>query len=509
MDRKERAILICIGANVLLIILRFVLAAIAGSLGLKANAWHSLTDVVVLVVVYIGLVIVRQGIRQHTKLFLRMEHLSAMVVSFFMFWMGFELFSEAVGGESVELAYAVPTALGAFLGVCITYFMGRYMQYVGKETDSPGLLAAGTHARMDMLCSVAVLIGLVGSVMGLTGLDKIAAVIVVVFILQAAIEMFLLNCRALAASSVPIGEHIHGSGRRSRLISVGLFGLMVIGYMASGFYYVAPSEQAVIQRLGKIRGMPLGPGLHYRLPYPIDKVTLVSTTPVRQVTTDAGLLLSGDENLIDVAVTVHYTVSDPVKYLMSQRNPEILLKQAIQACIREAVGHRNIDGLMAEGRSVALGEIAKLLQRTLDNGNSGLQVVEVLFRKLRPPEDVVEAFRDVASAREDKLTYMNEAFSFRNALVPKARGEAAVSVVQAEAVRQEKIRRAEGEAERFSKVLNEYASSKDITTARLYFEAMENILPRTEKFLIGGNLKVTGPDLWFLGAGAAPVLETK
>ncbi len=509
MDRKERAVLICIGANALLIALRFILAFISGSLGLKANAWHSLTDVLVLVIVYLGLVVVRRGLQRHTNLLLRTEHLSAVVVSFFMFWMGFELFSEAVGGEAIELAYVIPTAIGAFLGVCITYFMGRYMCYVGKETGSPSLLAAGTHARMDMFCSVAVLVGLIGSIMGLSGLDKVAAVIVVVFIFQAAIEMFFTNFKGLVSSKVQLSEESHLHKYPSGLITAGLFVLIVIGYMASGFYYVKPSEQAVVQRLGKVRGEPLAPGLHYRLPYPIDNVTLVRTTPVRQVSTDAKLLLTGDENLIDVEVSVHYTVSDPVKFLLNQFNPETLIKQAAQASVRRTVGHMAIDNIMAEGRSGALREIWKILQEELDKSKSGLQVVDVLFRKLRPPEDVVEAFQDVASAREDKLTYMNEAYSFRNALVPKARGEAATLVLQARATKQEKIRYAEGEADRFTKTLNEYAKSAEITEIRLYLEAMEKVLPRTEKFLVGGNINTASPDLWFLGKDAGPVLEGK
>ena len=508
--RKEQAILISIGANVLLISLRFLLAFVSGSLGMKANAWHSVADVFVLGIVYLGLIVSRQKNQRYTGLVARTENIVAIVVAFFMFWMGLDLFIESVSGEAVELAYLIPSAAGAFLGVCITYFMGRYMIFVGRETKSPSLLAAGYHARMDMFCSTAVLAGLLGSAFGLTGLDKVAATIVVVFIFLSAIEILTANVRALASGRAQIAaEHTHGLKGPGRMVKVGLVVLAAAGYFASGIYYVLPDEQAVLRRLGRVVDKAAGPGLHYRLPYPFERVDMIKTTLVRQISTNKRLLLSGDENLVNVNIAVHYRISEPVKYLLKAALPEKLLKEAAEASIRGTVGRMRIDDLLTTGRRAALSETRRSLAGQLDKNATGIEVVDVLFLELRPPEDVIDAFQDVASAREDKITYINEAYSFRNALVPKARGEAVQRLREAEAYKMEKVRHAEGEADRFIKKLSEYAKSPDITEARLYLEAMEKVLPGVRKFLVSGDVEIGGTDLWFLEKNAGALFETK
>ncbi|NIA06562.1 MAG: FtsH protease activity modulator HflK [Actinobacteria bacterium] len=507
--RKEQAILISIGANALLIFLRFLLAFVSGSLAMKANAWHSLADIFVLGIVYLGLVVARQKM-QYTGLIARIENVVAIIVGLFIFWMGFELFTEAVGGEAVELAYLVPSAIGALLGVAITYFMGRYLLFVGRETSSPSLLAAGFHARMDMFCSSAVLIGFIGSIFGLAGLDKVAATIVVVFIFLAALEILSSNVRALISGRAEIThEHAHGLKGPNKLLTAGLIGLVIAGYLGSGFYYVRPEEKAVVRRLGRVLTESRGPGLHYRLPYPFDRVNLIKTTIVRKVGTDKRLLLSGDENLVEVNIAVHYRVLDPVKYLLKVVKPDALVREAAQASIRKTVGHTRIDDLLTTGRKKVLVQTKVILQKELDRNATGLEVLDVLFLEVQPPGDVIEAFQDVASAREDKITYINEAYSYRNALVPKARGEAFQKIRSAEAYKLEKTSYAEGEADRFLKKLSEYSRSREITETRLYLEAMEKVLPGVRKFLVSGELEVGGTDLWFVGKDAGSLLGTK
>lgn len=510
MERKEQTILISIGANTLLILLRFVLAFVSGSLALKANAWHSVADIFVLAVVYLGLVVTHQENRRYATLIARTENIVAIIVAVFIFWMGFELFAEAIGGEAVELAYVMPASIGAFFGVCISYFMGRYMLFVGREMNSASLVAAGFHARMDMLCSTAVLLGLVGSAFGFVGFDKIAATIVVVFIFIAAIEIFASNLRALFSAGAGLPEeHTDVARLPGKFVSVALLGLFLVGYFASGLYYVQPGERAVVRRLGKVLDRTQGPGLNYRLPYPFDRVNLVRATSVRQLSTGKRLLLTGDENLVNVNVAVHYHVSDPVNYLLKVVSPDALVKDSAQASVRRAVGHIRIDDLLTTGRNSALAEIRRSLQYQLDKNGTGIEVIDVFFIQLEPPEEVIDAFYDVASAREDKATYINEAYSFRNALVPKARGEAVRSLLSAQAYKLEKTLSAEGKAERFLMKLSEYAKSREVTRTRLYLEAIEKILPGVNKFLVGAGVEIGGTDLWFIGKDAGSVLTTK
>ncbi len=510
MDRKQQTLLITMGANALLIALRFVLAFVSGSLALKANAWHSLADLVVLGIVYFGLVFAAMKDERFKGLIARAESIVAIIVALFIFYMGFELFSESVAGGEIELKYAIWTALGAFVGVCITYFMGRYLLYVGTQVNSPSLIAAGYHARMDMFCSGAVLIGLVGAALGMTGLDRVAATIVVVFIFLAAVEILWSNLKAIRAKGEPVLDHAHeagdGVGRPGWAVAIGLVLLCVLGYAASGFYLVRPGEKAIVRRLGKVWSPHVGPGIHYRWPFPLERVDVVQTDAIRVASTGRQLLLTGDENLLEAEVVVHFRVCDAQRFLLSATAPEQVVKNAAESSLRAVIGRNVIDVLLTTGRNTVRAETSQALQAELDRNAVGLEVADVLIRRLAPPEDVKDAFQDVASAREDQATYVNEAGAYYNALVPSARGEAAEKTSAADAYKVGKVDKAEGEAARFLKKLDEYGKSRAITRTRLQIEAMEKSLPGAKKFLVGPGVQTDGADLWFLGPGAeAPV----
>ncbi len=500
MNRKEQTLLVTIGANCVLIALRFMLAFVSGSLALKANAWHSFADLVVLGIVLLGLIISSQSNEHFKGLMARTENIVAMVVSVFIFYMGFDLFYEAVSGDTIELQYTSWAALGAFFGVCITYFMGRYMLYVGELEKSPSLIAAGYHARMDMLCSSAVLVGLIGSIFGMTGLDKIAAAIVVIFIFLAAVEIFTSNLNALRSGGAVLPEHghQHEHGKSGWLIAITLFLFCSIAYFASGFYFVQADEQAIVRRFGKVSGKIAGPGIHYRLPYPLERVDKVSTSNIRKIVTPRQLILTGDETLVEASIAIHFRVKDAKRFLLNASSPEQIVKNAAESGLRAVIGRNLIDRLLTTGRRMISEETGKALQEELGRNKTGVEVTDVLILYLAPPDEVKDAFQDVASAREDKSTYINEAYSFFNALVPEARGKAAERLSSAIAYKNEKINRTEGESARFLKKVKEYDKARDITRARLYIETMEKILPDVRKFLIGSKVKTDGTDLWFL-----------
>ncbi|HBC86441.1 MAG TPA: FtsH protease activity modulator HflK [Lentisphaeria bacterium] len=508
MNRKQQTVLITLGANGILIALRFILAFVSGSIALKANAWHSVADLVVMGIVYLGLLFATRQDERYKWLIGRTENIVAIIVALFISYMGFELFYEAIAGEAIELRYVAWASLGAFLGVCITYFMGRYLLYVGNQEKSPSLIAAGYHARMDMLCSSAVLIGLTGSIFGMTGLDKVAATIVVIFIFVASLEILMVNVKAMRSNAdvVPDEGFEHGHSRIGWLVTVGL--LLVAGYFASGLYSVRPGEQAVVRQFGRISSVAAVPGLHYRWPYPVERVDIVPAARVQLVTTDQKLLLTGDENLIEVAITVHYRVKDAALFLLNVTDPEQVVRNAAESSVRSVVGRNAIDLLLAEGRSKLQEETQQAISIELDSNRVGLEVTGVLIRYLAPPDEVKAAFQDVASAREDRITYINEGHSFYNALVPKARGEAAENLLSAAAYKTEKIDSAEGEATRFLKRTEEYAQAREITRTRLYLEAMEKVLPGVKKCLMGAGTEIDGTDLWFTGPYAeAPFIK--
>ncbi|MBG0776668.1 MAG: FtsH protease activity modulator HflK [Desulfovibrionaceae bacterium] len=286
-------------------------------------------------------------------------------------------------------------------------------------------------------------------------------------------------------------------------------------WLLSGIYIVEPDEAGVVLRFGKFdRITEAGP--HYRLPFPVESVLTPKVTQIQRmeigfrstqgrsgtfqqgqmrIVPEESLMLTGDENIIDVQFIVQYRIKDPEQYLFNVSGQADTVKSAAEAAMREIIGDNLIDSALTSGKHEIQNDTRELLQQILDVYKAGIQVVAVQLQNVHPPKEVSDAFKDVASAREDKSRITNEAEAYRNDLLPKARGEAAQFVNQAEGYKQSVIRRAEGDAARFLSVLKEYDKAKDVTRERLYLETMEEILsnPDVEKILLSD--KVAGKAL--------------
>lgn len=505
MERKERTILIAIIANIVLIALRFFLANISGSLGLEANAWHSFTDVFVSSVVLLGLLVGRIGAKRYSNIIARMENILALFVSIFIFYMGIEILFESLGNEGKELKHVAFTAAGALFGVIINYFMAQYKLYVGKQTNSQSLIADGYHSKMDMYCSIAVLIGITGSLFGMDSLEKITAIIAMVFMFIAAYEIFTTNIKTLISgkSHVDCNSHSHfqfSAKNKKMLAGIGL--MFGIAYILSGVYFVRWDEQGIVLRFGQVTKENVSPGIHYRLPYPIDKTILVKKDNIRNVQSGSNLLLTGDTNLVNVNIGIHYKVSDALKYALKVNDLDNLIKAVATTSIRQVVGEKDIDYLLSTGKAEVEVASKKLLQEALDRNNSGVQVVNLQLLEMTPPAEIVDSFQDLASARQDKATYINEAQAYWNTIIPEANGNAYKMIKEAEAYKDEKIKTAQGDASLFTQKLTEYQKSKGVTEYRLYMETMDRLLPKVKKILLGGNIKLEGTDLWLTNGGA-------
>lgn len=509
-ERKERTILIAVVANIVLIILRFFLADISGSLGLKANAWHSFTDVFVSSVVFLGLLAGRIGAKRFNKTIGKLENILALFVSVFIFYMGIEILFEALENEGKELRYVAFTAAGALLGVIINYFMARYKLYVGMQTNSQSLIADGYHSKMDMYCSIAVLIGISGSLFGMSSLEKITAIIAMVFVFIAAYEIFTTNLKALISGDAHMGGHGHSHFKFSignKKVLAGICLVFAVAYMLSGIYFVKWDEQGIVQRFGAVTRENVSPGLHYRLPYPIEKVVLVKKDNIRNVQSGTNQLLTGDMNLVNVNMGIQYKVSDAVSYSLKVNNLDSLIKAVATTSIRQVVGEKNIDYLLTSGKAEVETYSKKLLQEALDRNNTGVQVVNLQLLEMAPPNEIIDSFHDLASARQDKATYINEAQAYRNAVIPEAKGNSYKTVKEAEAYKDEKVKTAEGDALLFIQKFEEYQKSKGVTEYRLYMETMDKILPKVKKILLGGNIKVEGTDLWLTNGVDNPIIN--
>jgi membrane protease subunit HflK len=286
-----------------------------------------------------------------------------------------------------------------------------------------------------------------------------------------------------------------------------LGGLAVI-WLASGAYIVGPDQRGIVLRFGK-HSATTEPGFHWHWPYPFETVLRPKVTEVQRVeigfrTIDPGpparyadvasesLMLTGDENIIDVDLAVQYRIADPAKYLFNVRHLADTVKSAAEAALREVIGRRRIDEALTVGRLDIQEETKALLQAILNAYDAGLHIVAVQLQDVQPPKQVVDAFKDVASAREDKIRLINEAEGYRSAVIPEVRGKVESILREAEAYREEKIRRAQGETQRFLQILREYRHAKDITRKRLVLETLEEVLPQMEKIILedgaGANL---------------------
>ena len=272
--------------------------------------------------------------------------------------------------------------------------------------------------------------------------------------------------------------------------------LLVVGawFVLSAFYVVGPDEEGVVRRFGKwVRTEPSG--LHFKFPYPIEKVDLPKVTQVQEISVGRILkeakMLTGDENILLVEVRVQYKIKDAAQYLFNVRNVEETIKDATESALRQTIGSHPIDDPLTEKKAEIMDEIQIALQQMLDHYECGIDVRQVQLQDVNPPQEVDFAFKDVQSAKEEKEQLINEALGYQNDVIPKARGGAEKLIREAEAYREERIKRAEGDASKFLSVLTEYRKAKNVTRKRLYLETMEQILPGIEKVILDekvGNL---------------------
>jgi membrane protease subunit HflK len=286
-----------------------------------------------------------------------------------------------------------------------------------------------------------------------------------------------------------------GSGNSGRSGGNGAFGsLLVIAvivalviYFLAGFYQVDAKERAVVLQFGAFKEIK-DQGLNWNAPL-ITKVFKVDVTTEKQYPSQ-GLMLTQDESIVELPITVQYNVSDVQAYVLNVRDPEVSLRHAADSALRHVVGSTNLNQVLSDGRQRVAAEVKQRIQNYLDNYGAGILVRDVNIQEGRPPQEVRAAFDDVIKAKEDEERLKNQAQAYSNEVIPQARGRAQRMLEEAEAYRAEVVARAEGESDRFLKLLEEYKRAPDVTRERLYIEAMEKVMGTTSKVMVdvkGGN----------------------
>jgi len=303
-----------------------------------------------------------------------------------------------------------------------------------------------------------------------------------------------------------INKYLPG-GKSGGLPIILVVSILIVIWGLSGLYRVLPDEQGVVLRFGKFTSTTQ-PGLNYHIPYPVETVLTPKVTKVNRMdigfrserdtgfgsstgvadVSEESLMLTGDENIVNIDFSVFWVIKDAGKFLFKIQDPATVVKAASETAMREVIAKSNIQSILTEGRSKIEIETQEIIQSILDEYESGIQITQVQTQKADPPDQVIDAFRDVQAARADMERSKNEAEAYRNDVIPRARGEAARILQAAEAYKKQVVAQAEGEASRFISIYNEYALAKVVTQERMYLETMEKVLADIDKVIIDKNV---------------------
>lgn len=322
------------------------------------------------------------------------------------------------------------------------------------------------------------------------------------------IEDFIKKGQDRVRSIIPGGG---GLGKSAYILIV--LALLVV-WGLTGFYRVQTNEQGVVLRFGQWVATTQ-PGLNWHVPWPVESVETPSVTSVQQIDVgfraaggerprtgrrdveEESLMLTGDQNIIDIDFSVQWKIADAGQYLFNIREPEATVKIAAESAMREIIGRTDIQPALTEARGTVEAETRSLLQATLNEYEAGIEITELVLQDVQPPSAVIDAFNDVLRAQQDRDRARNEADRYRNDILPRARGEAQRVVQEAEAYKERLENEAEGEAERFLSVFRAYQQNPDVTRRRMYLETLQGVLSETDKVIMDSGAQ---------GGGAIPYL---
>ncbi len=297
------------------------------------------------------------------------------------------------------------------------------------------------------------------------------------------------------------------NGGNQKLVAIGIIAIFLL-WLASGFYFIQSNQHGVVLTFGKYTKTDEQPGLKYRLPWPFQTATIVDVTQERRLqigypqeisassrgrtlssftTTDESLMLTGDENIIDINFVVLWRINNAKDFLFSLRDPDDTIKLVASSAMREVIGQTKIQSALTEGRTKVQNDTRVLMQKILDEYKSGITINNVQLQKVDPPEAVVDAFNEVQRARQDQERARNTAEAYSNSILPVAKGEASKLLQQAEGYKQEVINRAKGDAARFDAVYAAYQSGPSVTAERMYLETMEEVLGNARTVVLGSS----------------------
>jgi membrane protease subunit HflK len=428
---------------------------------------------------------------------------------------------------------------------------------------------------MDTLTTGAVVVGLMGHAIGVE-LDRIAAVVVALFIVESAIVIAASAIRGLRQGTTSQSESLSDIMQTRPVLALGnalersgvtaiaarvrdsvaqpgwmrragttVAVLLLVAWMLSSVAFVGPGRAGVVMRWGRSMDEVMTPGVHLKAPWPVDRVVRIEQQKVRRLEVgfrtreitravnavaaefyatlwesrhaagtyeklpEEALRLTGDENIVDMNIVVFYQVSDAKAYLFSVAETEDLVRFTVESVMTRVVGELALDEVVTSQRGEFERTMLTSVQELLDSADVGVAIVGVRLQDVHPPLEVVPAFRDVASAREDKSRIINESLAYMDETIPAARGDAKRLILEAEGYRTNRVERARGDADRFVQMAAHYRGTERVTETRLYLETMESLLAGIEKYIVSSDVDLEGYDLRVFDRELSPEAAAK
>jgi membrane protease subunit HflK len=556
-SKPEKTGLVAVATNTVLTAIKFILALLTGSLALLAEAFHSLADIGSSLAVFLALWAERKdpdasGSKIGRLIRRNPQRKVAIFIGVFLLCVAISIFRKVFQPAPLAVAYPVPAALTMLVLALFSFLLSRLERTVGEKTGSTALIADGIHARVDMFGSLLVAIALLGESLSLR-VDRLAAGIISFFILLQAINVFVTVVReylskekqeayfypqwlmTFSQKSFPrfkqrlyvrlarlfrIASESPDLDRRvGRILTASLLVLAFAIYLSTGLFTVKAHQQAIVERFGRPlqKGEPLNPGLHYCLPWPVDKVRKVDSMRVRRIVVGSELapdskvllwtnihyiqefnVLSGENIFMDVSMILQYRIVDPYTYLYAAKSPETTLRELGYAVLLRTTAHRIFFELVTTDRDHVEDLLMEQIANELAHYDAGLELISVNLRDLHPPTNVAPDFEEVVSATVDFETYINEAHGYANDLIPRARGQAEVIKHGARANRKMLKLRGKGESESFLKIWDEYRKAPWLNRRRLLLETMDSVLAGKEKYIVPPEAAEGAVDLFLI-----------
>ncbi|MBU0761823.1 MAG: FtsH protease activity modulator HflK [Candidatus Altiarchaeota archaeon] len=528
---KERTVLTSIAVNIFLVMNKAIFGAMSNTPLLFLDAVHSGVDMLSSLMAYASIRVSRMGSKDESRMYMQAENLASILISFLILLGAWKVLQMALEPQLLfkdSLPNFWLAILGTLISICVLYIISRYKMHMGGKVRSHAILADGYDSWMDMYSSLAVLVSLLGSLVGVS-LNKIVGVLIALLIAKEGVAVLFRSARLFLKGIYSEMEEVDDMKteveyaridikkyiQRVKSIWKYMFAAILLVYLLSGIYVVESDEHGIVKRFGEAVEKDIGPGLHYRLPWPVETVLKTKVTQVNRLeigfrlekkaydsamqpelwesshgtgsyekVPKESMIVSGDENIVDINLIVQYRISDQSKFLFNSREPNRVVKDVVEASVRQVIGNKSIDEALTGGKLEIQGEVEDMVQETLDSYDVGVDILAVQLQDVHPPTEVAQAFKDVASAREDKDKIINDALAYKNDVLPKARGNADKIMREAEAYKAMRINKANGDVDRFMKLYGQYVKHKNITKTRIYIETLEKVLPKTRLYVI-------------------------